>query len=272
MKKILYSIIVLFILASCEDNLLETVPTDRVSKSIFWKTEKDAIYATNAVYRYLDGFMVRYDGLTDILHANIQFSAEASMERGDFNSLFPMIQDEWTNHYKGIRAANNFLENADKVQTIKADLIPVLKSEVRVIRAYLYMKLVMLYGDIPLITRTISEISEGQEVKRSTVAEIWSFVNTELEECAAVLPLRQAEKGRITKGAALALKARALLYQGNYSEAAAKASEVMSLGLYALYPKYEELFDYPAENSAEVILDKQFIKDDYSNNAFNLGP
>lgn len=272
MKKSIYLILAWLTVASCEDNLLETVPSDRVSKSTFWKTEKDAVYAANAVYRFLDGFMVKYDGLTDILHANVQFSAQASMERGDFNSLFPMIQDEWTSHYEGIRAANNFLENVDQVEAIKADLVPVLKAEVRVIRAYLYLKLIMLYGDVPLVTKTINEISEGQQVKRTTAPGIWDFVNTELEECADILPAKQSEKGRITKGAAQALKARALLYQGNFSEAAAKASEVMSSGLYELYPKYEELFDYPAENSSEVILDKQFVKDDYSNNAFNLGP
>lgn len=272
MKTSLYLIVALLIAGACEDNLLETVPTDRVSKSIFWETEKDAIYAANAVYRFLDGFMVKYDGLTDILHANVQFSAEASMERGDFNSLFPMVQNEWANHYEGIRAANNFLENVDKVQTNKADLIPILKAEVKVIRAYLYMKLVMLYGDVPLVTRTIHEISQAQRVTRTPASDIWDFINVELEQSASILPWKQSEKGRITKGAARALQARTFLYQGNFVEAAAKASEVMSSGLYELYPKYEELFDYAAENSSEVILDKQFVKDDYSNSAFNLGP
>lgn len=272
MKKLLYILIYPLLCSACNDDLLETVPTDRLSSSIFWQTERDAIYGANSVYRYLDGLMVKYDGLTDILHANIQFSDPASMERGDFNSQFAMIQNEWTDSYKGIRAANNFLENVDKVEAVNLDLIPRLKSEVRVIRAYLYLKLVMLYGDVPLITQTINEISKGQNVTRNPSSQIWSFINAELDECANVLPSVQDETGRITKGAALALKARALLYQGNFAEAAAKANEVISLDIFSLYPKYEELFDYPAENSSEVILDKQYVKNDYSNNAFNLGP
>lgn len=272
MKKFIYFSFTLLWLSSCEKDLLETLPTDRLSQNIFWQTERDAIYASNSVYRYLDGLMVHYDGLTDILHANIQFSDPASMERGDFNSQFAMIQEEWTNHYMGIRAANNFLENVDKVESVNPDLIPRLKAEVKAIRAYLYMKLVMLYGDVPLVTLTIDDISVGQEVTRTPKSEIWDFINAELDASASTLPEIQEDIGRITKGAALAIKARALLYQGNFSEAAAKANEVISLNVYSLYPKYELLFDYPAESSSEVILDKQFVKDDYSNNAFNLGP
>jgi hypothetical protein len=272
MKKYIYLSVYFLLFSACVNDLLETVPTDRLSQTIFWQTEKDAIAGANSVYRYLDGLMVKYDGLTDILHANVQFSDPASMERGDFNSQFAMIQDEWTEHYKGIRAANNFLENVDQVEALDTELIPILKSEVRVIRAYLYMKLVMLYGDVSLVTQTIDDISEGQEVNRDPASAIWGFINSELDESANILPEAQDEIGRITKGAALALKARALLYQGEFSEAAAKANEVMNLGIYSLYPSYEELFDYPAENSSEVILDKQFVKDDYSNNAFNLGP
>ena len=271
MKKFIYLIILFVIISSCEDNLLETIPTDRVSQTIYWKTDKDAIYAANAVYRSLDGFMVKYDGLTDILHANVQFSAQASMERGDFNSLFPMIQEEWTNHYTGIRAANNFLENVDKVDAANSGLMEILKAEVRVIRSYLYMKLIMLYGDVPLVTQTLT-ISEGKSVNRNPASEVWTFVNTELQECADILPAVQSENGRITKGATLALQARAFLYQGNYSEAATAANAVVLLDVYSLHPNYEELFDYPAENSSEVILAKQFIKDIYSNTAFSLGP
>lgn len=277
MKKILYLTTLAFlvsIFSGCKENLLETVPTDRISTDIYWKTEKDATYAANSVYRYLNGVtIVDYDGLTDILHSNIPFYDNGTIERGDFNSNTPKIYDQWVLLYKGIRAANNFLENADLVTSTNSTLINNLKSEVRVIRAYLYVNLLMLWGDVPLVTKTINTISEGQGVTRNSTAEIWAFINTELDASAAVLPLTQTEKGRITKGAALALKARALLYQSKWAEAAAAAKSVMDLNKYSLYPKYEDLFSTVAENNAEVILDKQFIKDIYSNNAFQyLGP
>src|SRR5690606_38265655 len=84
MKKFIYILPYTLLLIACHHDLLETVPTDRLSQSIFWQTETDAIYGSNSVYRYLDGLMVKYDGLTDVLHANVQFSDAASLERGDF--------------------------------------------------------------------------------------------------------------------------------------------------------------------------------------------
>ena len=56
------------IIGGCKKDLLETVPTDRISTDIFWKTEKDATLASNAVYTYL-GNAERYfylDGVSDL--------------------------------------------------------------------------------------------------------------------------------------------------------------------------------------------------------------
>lgn len=273
---ITFSIIILFVslFSACTENLLETIPNDRISTDIFWKTEKDAIYGSNAVYRYIDSTsVVDFDGLTDIMHSNIPFYDNGTIERGDYSTTTQKIYDQWVYSYKGIRAANNFLENVDKVTTANTALITTLKSEIRVIRAYQYIRLVMLWGDVPLITTTINTISEGQAVTRNPSSEIWTFINNELDACASLLPLTQTDKGRITKGAALALKARALLYQGKWAEAAVAAKSVMDLNKYSLYPKFEDLFSYPAENNVEVILDKEYIKDVYSNDMFQyLGP
>jgi hypothetical protein len=103
--------------------------------------------------------------------------------------------------------------------------------------------------------------------------QIWDFISSELTESAALLPNTQADKGRITKGAALGLKARALLYAGRFAEAATAAKQVMDMKVYSIYPNYSNLFTYAAENNAEVILDIEFVKDIYSNNIFFImGP
>jgi hypothetical protein len=139
----------------------------------------------------------------------------------------------------------------------------------KVLRAYYYVKLAALYGDVPLITAEIS-LEESRKVTRTPVAAIWDFISKELTEAAAVLPVSQTDKGRVTKGAALAVKARAMLYAGRFTLAAEAARQVMDLNVYSLYPSYERLYTYAAENNQEVILDKQFIKSTYSNNVFFL--
>lgn len=271
LKNIVPVILTVAFFASCKKDLLKTIPNDRISSEIFWKTESDAIAASNAVYIYLDNpnSFFSWDGITDIGHANSLTSTDALIEKGQFDATFSKILNEWTNAYAGIRAANTYLAKVDQVKTSNKSLIERLKGEVKVLRAYHYLKLAALYGDVPLITTEIS-LEESRNLTRTPVALVWDFIAKELTDATIVLTITQTEKGRITKGAALALKARAMLYAGRYQEAATAAKQVIDLNVYSLYPSYEKLFTYAAENNQEVILDKQFIKDNYKNNIFQL--
>jgi len=255
--------------SSCSKNLLETIPNDRISSEIFWKTDHDAQLAANAVYTFLDDVPTYFswDGMSDIGHTNIPFNVYAIIELGQHDALNQVIFDFWTNSYAGIRSANTFLQNVDRVETVNPQGIAILKGEVSVLRAYYYMRLAALYGDIPLVTTEIT-LEESRNLTRTPVAEVWDFVSAQLDEAAQVLPTTQDETGRITKGAALALKARAMLWAGRYADAATAAKQVIDLGVYSIYPSYEKLFTYEAENNSEVIFDKQFVKDVYRNNIF----
>jgi hypothetical protein len=259
-------------LSSCEKDLLNTVPNDRLSSELFWKSEADARLAANAVYPFLDGtaIFVR-DGITDIGHKNILFDPEAFVENGTYDALNSRIFSEWSDAYAGISAANYFIANVDKVEGSSATVINQLKGEVKALRAYQYIRLVGLYGDVPLVTTPLT-IDEGKKVTRSTADQVWDFVDAELTEAAGYLPVTYAaaDKGRVTKGAALALKARANLFRGRYQQAADAAKQVMDLNVYTIYPQYAKLFTYAAENNTEIILDKQYVKDTYSNNAFQF--
>jgi hypothetical protein len=273
MKKIsnIYLPILMVLLSSgCDPNLLDTLPNDRITSDIFWNQEKDAIIASNALYTFLDGTnKLQRDVFTDIAHTNTQFGDFKAMEIGAYNALSLVVEAEWSNDYKGIHAANYFLENIDKVSTNSNDLIDRLAGEARFIRAYLYMNLVLIYGDVPLITQSLT-ISEAKIVERAPSTEVWNFIEKELTELAVQLPVTTNEKGRITKGAALGLKARAMLYSNKFQESADAAKEVMDLNVYNLYPSYENLFSYVAENNDEVILNREFIRNVYSNDVLNL--
>lgn len=266
--KIFFGITIIASFSGCSKDLLETVPNDRISTEIFWKTDKDATLAANAVYTYLEGVNIfSWDGMSDIGHTNIPFAANAVIERGQMDIQNGIVLNEWQDDYAGIRSANAFLANVDKVKTTDKERIERLKGEVKTLRAYLYIKLASLFGDVPLIKTEIT-LEESRKVTRTPVAQIWDFVSAELTDAADVLPTSQTDKGRITKGAALALKARAMLYASRYNEAAEAAKQVMDLNVYDLYPSYQNLFTYAAENNKEVILDKEFVKDTYRNNVF----
>jgi hypothetical protein len=259
-----------FTLLSCDRDLLETIPNDRLSVDVFWKTENDAKLAVNSLYTDLDGTnIVTWDALTDIAHTNQNFNVNAYVELGTYDATSSAIYSEWAAAYRGVRAANYFLENVDKIPNANAATVNQLKGEAKTLRAYQYIKLIGLYGAVPLVTTSLT-LEEGRTVVNSTVPELWDFVDKELNEATALLPATYgaADKGRITKGAAQGLLARANLYSGRYQKAADAADLVIKSATYGLYDSYEKLFTYAAENNKEILLDKQFIKDTYSNNIF----
>jgi hypothetical protein len=274
-KNTLIAAMLVFAGVSCDTDLLETVPNDRISSAIFWQTPNDALLAVNSLYNDLEGVnLLSFDAITDIAHTNEPFDVQAYIEQGNYDALNNKIHTQWANAYKGIAAANLFLENIDNISFPDENLRNRYKAEAQTLRAYQYIKLVPLYGDVPLITQTLT-LEDSRNVTREKAAVVWDFVDKELEDASSHLPdsYDASNKGRITRLAALGLKARAALYAGNYRKAADAAALIIGSGKAELYPRYEKLFSYEAEDNSEVLLDKQFIKDLYPHNVFYLiGP
>ncbi|WP_234572926.1 RagB/SusD family nutrient uptake outer membrane protein [Rhodohalobacter sp. 614A] len=270
LKKIFLLPISLLILgiAGCQPDLLETVPTDRVSSDIFWETVEDAEAAANAAYVTLDGeHIFSYDGVTDHAFTNAAFDGDNfDIQRGIMSSSMNRFDVEWNRAYVGIRRANDFMNNIDNVDGAP-ELINQYTGEVKTIRAYHYIKLVMLFGDVPLITTPI-DIQEGLSVSRTSAEQIWDFIETELEEAASLLP---AQNGlRISKGTANGLKARAMLYAERFEKAAEAAKRVIDSNVYSLYPSYFNLFQYEGEGNSEVLLAKEYAPDINSHNIYAI--
>lgn len=255
-RTILYSLLTFYFMMGCQPDLLDTLPNDRVSSDIFWQTERDAEFAANAMYPTLDSLnIIKYDGITDLLHTNWTFAPDLALERGSVASDNSRFLDEWNNSYKAIRRANDFMDNVDDIDTDEPNVLNTFKGEVMTIRAYHYIKLAMLFGNAPLITTGI-EIEEGRTIERTDVEAIWDFIETELDQAEAWLPLDNGS--RVSKGTANGLKARAMLFAGRYAEAAEAAEKVMDSGVYSLYPSYFDLFQYEGEGNEEILLDRQY--------------
>ncbi|MBR0533027.1 MAG: RagB/SusD family nutrient uptake outer membrane protein [Bacteroidales bacterium] len=273
------------VVTGCSD-VLNTIPTDRLSSEIYWQTDQDAEYASNAVYRFLEGpgTIISRESMTDIARSTFQNSAENPVELGVADALSGIFSSAWSDMYRGIRRCNDYLANVDKITPKDVSLVKQYTAEVRTLRAYYYSRLVSYFGAVPLIKEPIS-ISESKEITRTPVSEIYDFIETELNEAVVDLPVNAKVAGRITRGAALGILARTMLFAaGNvtgddarsssyYQKAKNAADAVISLGKYSLFKSYENMFLYANENNCEVILDVQYIKDYYSNSVMNnFGP
>src|ERR1700709_1799454 len=90
LKKIIVPIVVIFLLDACNKSLLDTIPNDRISTEIFWKTDNDATLAANAIYTYMSesaDHFIGWDDMTDIVFTNPTGPQEASIQQGQFNAL-----------------------------------------------------------------------------------------------------------------------------------------------------------------------------------------
>ncbi|WP_250318171.1 RagB/SusD family nutrient uptake outer membrane protein [Pedobacter sp. B4-66] len=123
-------------------------------------------------------------------------------------------EDEFGSHYKGIRNASIFLENVDRVPDISATEKDQMKAEAIFLRALQYAELVKRYGGVPLVDKKL-EATGSIKIPRSTYEECVNFIVKSCDEViASSIPdsYPTGWRGRINRGAALALKSRVLLY------------------------------------------------------------
>ena len=153
--------------------------------------------------------------------------------------------------YTTIRRCNTFLNNVQSIEfadeAVKKDLI----AQVRVLRAYKYFIMNWAYGGVPIIDNY--DTAEDAQVPRNTEQEVRDFIAKELDECTPDLNKMPAERGRIAKGAALALRMREALYYDDWAMAKQKAEEIIAMGEYDLEDDYLKLFQVAGQDSKETI-------------------
>ena len=269
------NVIILFsvVVVSCKK--LDLSPTDRYTENNFWQVNGNVSNALNTVYSRINTSQ-RYfynEALSDNAFAQLEANvgtptAISGGSNASFSADLLRVLQDWTFFYQGIYSANLFLENADKNTTLGTALINRMKAEARFIRAYQYFRLINWFGDVPLVTKVMTP-EEANVVSRTPKAQVLKFILDELDTAATVLPRKEDyganDKGRVTKGAAKALKARVLLYQGDrMAEVAAICEDLMNdqatNGAYALYPDYSALFSDPSkEYNSEVMFDLGYV-------------
>lgn len=244
---------------SCES--LDQYPLTQLNENGFWNTEKEVLFAVTGLYNgWESGSQIFYmDCVSD--NSNNDFAHEGFQALGNGTATATNPGNAASRYsYTTIRRANWILENIDSAP-ISQELKKRLIGEVRTIRAYRYIDLVTLFGDVPLIKNTLT-IAESQ-VPKSPKEEIYQFLEEELTAAAADLPSVAPEKGRMTKGAALGFLARVYAFQNKHQEVAKTTQEIIDLGVYELFNDYASLFEQANEGNAEVISDIQYIQNDF---------
>jgi hypothetical protein len=257
----------LVLCSSCQK--LDVAPSYQQTDLTFWQRPDAATNVLNTCYAgmYPDEYFFFNEDLSDnaFCVSPVNGSSVRSLAEGNYDARNARISGEWAYHYGGVRNCNNLLENIGKVPGLAETLRSRMMAEARFIRAFHYFQLYTWYGAVPLVTNQIS-LADSYTIGRTPRDSVRDFVFRELDFAAAHLPGKQeyaaSDKGRITSGAAIALKARAELYEGNWQNVVTDCEKLMhsnSYGSYSLFPDYAGLFRAANENNSEVILDLEYV-------------
>ncbi|GAA3912333.1 RagB/SusD family nutrient uptake outer membrane protein [Chitinophaga oryziterrae] len=280
MRLYIYLSIIVALASSCSKDFLDTrIDTSQTDETIA------SNYATlfsfgNAPYVYMRDGLTALDGnlfaaATDEAEQTAPASLSLFFNQGSWNAT-TNPDNYYSSYYAGIRAANYFLERSVAYKTIlgtSRDTISAsekinyhndvqniawFRGEAHMLRAWYYFELSKRYGGVPLVTKVLST-SDNTNLPATPYDSIISFIVSEVDTYKDSVQLNWKTSsfsnydGRFTKGAALAIKARALLYAASplhnpggdvtkWQKAAEAVHDVIALGLYSLDANYRTYF------------------------------
>lgn len=253
MKKIFFIHFIAIGFIAC--NKLDLTPPSEPSTASFYSNQTELELAVNDLYR-LDFWGNDNEQFSDNYWHRGQLGNAVTF--GTMNADDGIARDLWISCYKAIARANSFLKNKDRAaNNMQASVLTRLEAEMRLIRAYQYSRLITHFGDVPFLKDQVT-LEESYGIERTKKDDILTFIFSELDFAAANLPQSYGSGlKRLTKGSALAIKARTALYMSKWAIAKEAANAVMQLtgaGAYMLHSNYAQLFLKAGETSAEIIL------------------
>ncbi|MFA8343703.1 MAG: RagB/SusD family nutrient uptake outer membrane protein [Rhodothermaceae bacterium] len=270
-KYILLSLLLFGLFTGCEENFLEVKNPNESTPATFWNTKADAEKALVAAYSHLQnqvwggkwGAYEMWEVRTcrsDLINLDDMWDPFGEMSRYRCTPAKYAIRDFWAFQYQGLLAANQIIENIDKINE-SDDIKKQITAEAKFLRAYYHYTLVTNFGNIVLRESTPKEQSEYFKAQ-ATEAEVWASIQKDLTEAAPDLPqsYSSAWKGRATEGAARFLLGKAFMAEDKWSQAEAQFQTITGLG-YELIDDYTSMFTGLNEWNKESIFEINYTLD-----------
>ncbi|WP_313263190.1 RagB/SusD family nutrient uptake outer membrane protein [Sphingobacterium sp.] len=270
-------------LNSCK-KFLDLQPTSTVTSENAYLTGDNIEKALNGAYNSFIGngtrpgsnanyyqweMILQTDIRSDNAHA--AGGGEIDFAQIDYNTITntnEMVRRDWEELYGAISKCNIVIDNVDKVTdpTFSDERRKQILGEASFLRAFHYYQLVKLYGGVPLEKHSNSTDAEVLRIKRSTVEEVYDFIDSDLQVALNNLPdgfgQPSIDKVRATKGAANALltKIWAQRPDRDYNKVLQYANAVITgKGGYQLLQNYADLFDGKHNYNSESIIEIPYI-------------
>ena len=216
-KNIIYYLLLLFAVVGCNDDFVDTQPLDEFSQSDVWVDASLAEAFVLEIYNGLGqgGFdeqmMASLSDEALFTHPGRGINTITESRSGPADRGFINYTYNWGDLYGRIRGANIALENLEEPGFDDPDMANQLKGEALFLRAYFYHNLLRMHGGVPIVDKVYTLDSEDLEIPRNTFEETVEFILSDLDNAKSLLEGLNVD-GRASSEAAMALKARVLLY------------------------------------------------------------
>lgn len=264
LKNICLTGVAIALLTGCQGDLMDLNPYDSISSGNMWATENLADMGVNGIYNVL-----RSENVAGDLHKFDSYGVSAdyrdgnyALLRGNATTSNSQFYDYWKIHYEGISRTNDAIANLSKAPLAESKYNR-LMAESKFLRAYFYYKLNMMYKGVPLYLAP-TEL-EGYTKGCDTEETVWNQIIADLTDAINTtdLPDKYAagsgDYGRVTKGAAYALRGKAYMWMKNWASAETDFRKVGELGYGLFQGEYKQLFKEANEQSDEMIFSLQCI-------------
>lgn len=266
-------------LCACED-FLEENPTGQLTTSSEVSSPEIARAFVDGAYANLGTFNNASSGwggnnasllefLTGKADGNSQTEA-FKFYNLEYDARAFYIDSWWAGMYSGIARANLAIQKLGEIPSLDPATRQNMLIEAKTLRALYYFQLVRMFGNVPKITRLLTELDELQ-TPRSPVKEIYDqiIIPDLLEAEKSTLPWRQTS-GRVSMGLIKSLLANVYLtyagypVQGGalyYAESARRSREVIDSGVFSLFEEYTDMISPVNRNQKEFIFQVQHEKE-----------
>lgn len=257
--------------AACKKSFLELQPRGTELEDNFYKNRDQVFQGLVAVYDVMQwgtsgGYTMKMPLLSAASDEAYAGGSDASDQPAwvayDNFTLDPYKGPQlglWQKNYSGVYKANLLLSKIEGVPSLDAAFKARTIAEAKFLRAYFYFDLIRFFGNIPLIIEAIPT-ADLYSVPQAATADVYKQIEQDLTDARAGLPVTvsASENGRITKGAATALLAKAIIFQNNnarMADAANLLKEVNTTASYHLLPVFADVFRVDNKFNAESILE-----------------
>lgn len=257
---------------ACEQ-VLDQLPQTSVVSEI--KDASTARAALNGAYNGLQSanyIGTRYQLLPDLQSGNLRhtgtFSDFAEIANRSVLTNNTSVTGMWTQIYTSILRDNFLIKYVPSINesgftdAAKNQIV----AEAKFLRAFNYFNLVRWWGDVPLVLDPTEQANESLKVSRSSTADVYKQIYADIDAALPYLPT--TNKGKATKNTALALKARAALYQKDYAAVVSLCDQIIASGQHSLVPTFSNIF--ATQGTAESIWELSFETTNSNTLAFFL--